>query len=185
MKNIYLSLNASAENELLKNKLSNDPEFNLIDADEIKDHKCTIIVNGPLTETANLLLNRYKLNDNIEEILFVGGTDSYGDVTAVAEKNIYDDIKSAQAVFLSEVHIVIFGLNVTRHLDNRALLPYMYLKDKTAFTTDECGAYIETQGTCTLGKMVIDVYSDKQFEQHNCEIILDFDNNKYKNILKG
>ncbi len=183
MKNLYLSLEESKENTLLKERISQDNEFKILTKEELKDNKFTILVNGPLTETANLLLTDYKLADNIEEILFVGGTDSYGDVTPVAEKHIYADVNSAQVVFLADVKVVIFGLNITRDLTNKALLPYAYLKDGSIFISDECGAYIETKGKTTYGKMVIDVYSDKQFEEHHCKIILDYDKNKIQQYL--
>ncbi len=178
MKNIFLSLQLSKENKLLQEKFLNDNNFKIITAEEIKEKKCTVIVNGPLTELASILFNCYKAANNIEEILFVGGSDSYGDITPAAEKNVYADVYSAQAVFLSGIKIIIFGLNITRNFNYKALLPYAYLKDKSVFVTEECGAYIETKGQSTLGKMVIDVYSDKQFEQHNCEIVLEIDKNK-------
>lgn len=183
MKKIYLSLEESKNNDLLKEKLSKDKDYKILSKYELKNNKFTMIVNGPLTETANLLLTNYKLVDNIEEILFVGGSDSYGDVTAVAEKNIYADVNSAQVVFLSNVKVVIFGLNITRNLESKSLLPYAYLKDESIFTSDECGAYIETKGKTTYGKMVIDIYSDKQFEEHHCKIILDYDKDKIKQYL--
>ena len=74
-----------------------------------------------------MLLKDHTLTEKINEILLVGGSDSYGDVTPVAEKNIYADPESAQHVFLSGIPIVMFGLNITRQLDNKGLIPLIFL----------------------------------------------------------
>lgn len=182
MKNVYLSLEDTKANQQLADLFKNDSEFNVVDSLDDKDHY-TVVVNGPLTELANILMKKYDLKKNIDEVIFVGGTDCYGDVSMVGEKNVMADVKSAQSVFLSGVKVVVCGLNVTRDMANRALLPYVYLKDKSIFTTDECGVFIETKGTVCYGKMVTDIYSDAQFETHNAEMVLSINRDKYLQIV--
>ena len=87
MKNVYLSLENSLENQQLRALIENDSQFNAVDKMNDQQHY-TVIVNGPLTELSNLLLNHYSLKNNIDEVLFIGGTDCYGDVTTVGEKNV-------------------------------------------------------------------------------------------------
>lgn len=185
MKKVFLSLETSKDNQQLLSAIKKQTDIQLVDINEIKDEKFTVIVNGPLTQLADILMTRYKLISQIEEVLFVGGTDAYGDVTPVAEKNVYDDVFSAQQVFLSTVKIVMFGLNVTENLKNRALAPLVYLKDSSIFVKDECGIYVETKGKVSYGKTVTDVHSDFQFENHHCEIILDIDMEKYNKVIKS
>ena len=119
-----------------------------------------------------------------EKILLVGGSDSYGDVTPVAERNIYEDPESAQHVFLSGIPIVMFGLNVTRNLENRALLPLAYLFKPQIFDTEECGVFVETKAAKTRGMTVTDLYSDKQFDKHYVEMVKGFDREKLGELLK-
>ena len=185
MKKVFLSLEKSKDNDQLLSLIKKQADIQIVYIYDIKDEKFTVIVNGPLTQLADILMTRYKLIDQIEEVLFVGGTDAYGDVTPVAEKNVYADVFSAQQVFISTVKIVMFGLNVTRNLKNRALAPLVYLKDPSIFVTDECGIYVETKGKVTYGKTVTDVYSDFQFEEHHCEIVLDINKERFNTIIKS
>lgn len=157
MKKVLLSLEESKDNQQLLSLIKKQSDIQLVDLAEIKDDKFTVIVNGPLTQLADILMTRYKLISQIEEVLFVGGTDAYGDVTPVAEKNVYADVFSAQQVFLSTVKIVMFGLNVTEDLQNRALAPLVYLKEPSVFVKEQCGIYVETKGKVTYGKTVTDV----------------------------
>ncbi len=185
MKKVFLSLEPSKNNEQLLTLIKKQKDIQLIDIKDIKDDRFTVIVNGPLTQLANILMSRYKLIDQIDAVLFVGGSDAYGDVTPAAEKNVYADVFAAQQVFLSTVKIIMFGLNVTRNLENRALAPLVYLKDSSIFVTDECGIYVETKGKVTYGKTVTDVYSDFQFEDHHCEIVLDINRERFNTIIKS
>ena len=70
-------------------------------------------------------------------------------------------------------------LNVTREMENRALAGYVYLKDKSVFTLENCGIFIETKGTVCYGKMVNDVYSDAQFADQHCQMVMAIDKEKY------
>ncbi|MGN1398827.1 MAG: nucleoside hydrolase [Erysipelotrichaceae bacterium] len=182
MKNIYLSLEETVQNQQLRKLIENDPQFNIVDKMN-DEERYTVIVNGPLTELSNLLLNRYSLKNNIDEVFFIGGTDCYGDVSPVGEKNVMADVNSAQSVFLSKVKVVVCGLNITREMKNRALTGYVYLKDKSVFTLEDCGIFIETKGTVCYGKMVNDVYSDAQFSDQHCQMVMALDKEKYLSIV--
>ncbi|MBR0230425.1 MAG: hypothetical protein IJL94_03450, partial [Erysipelotrichaceae bacterium] len=109
----------------------------------------------------------------------------YGDVKVRAEKNIYEDPESAQHVFMSGIPIVMFGLNVTESLGNRALAPLVYLLDKGVFESEECGVFVETQGTITRGATVTDIYSDKQFDDHFVQLVTGLDKVRYVEVLKS
>lgn len=171
---VFLSLENTEENRELISLLKNSEFFEVTDQLE-KDSKTTVIVNGPLTQLADMLLKDHTLKERISEILLIGGSDSYGDVTPVAEKNIYADPESAQHVFLSGIPIVMFGLNVTRNLRNRALLPAAYLLDPSLFHTEECGVFVETKGRETRGMTVTDLYSDRQFDNHYVKMVTQID----------
>ncbi len=173
MKNVFLSIDNINDNKELLSLLNNDPEINIISAEQLASLKATVIVNGPLTELNNLLLTNWKLRNNIEEILFIGGSDRYGDVTPVAEKNIYADPKAAQSVFLSNIQMVVFPLNFTRNKTNKSIYPYYYIKDNSKFTVEPCGIFVETSGKYSKGMTVTDIYSDKQFEDQHCLMVLD------------
>lgn len=176
MTNIVLSLDNSLPNQNLLSYLHNSVNYNVISFEQLKDKKATIIVNGPLTELANQLIKDYKLKDNIEQVLFIGGSATLGDVTVVAERNVYADVLSAKYVFNSELPIVMFGLDVTRNISDRSLLPIQYLENKNQFIYDECGIYVEASSSFTNGKTVCDVYSDKQFDKHCCVVVLGYKN---------
>lgn len=181
---VALSLRQSEDNEVLVKLLDKLPDIEVVDLADMPKGT-TVITNGPLTELASLLYRDYTLKDRIERILLVGGTDAYGDVTVRAEKNIYEDPESAQHVFMSGIPIVMFGLNVTETLGNRALAPLVYLLDKEVFESEECGVFVETQGTITRGATVTDIYSDKQFDDHFVQLVTGLDKVKYVEVLKS
>ena len=178
---LFLSLEKSENNDELLNIVNHNPQITVTDTIE---EKTFVLVNGPLTHLSNMLLRDYTLADKIEKILLVGGSDSYGDVTPVAERNIYEDPESAQHVFLAGIPIVMFGLNVTRDLGNRALLPLAYLFKPQIFDTEECGVFVETKAAKTRGMTVTDLYSDKQFDKHYVEMVKGFDKEEFEELMK-
>ena len=181
---VSLSLKYSDDNNLLLNLIKRQPDIELAELTEMPQGT-TVITNGPLTELADLLLRDFTVKNRIDRILLVGGTDAYGDVTVRAERNIYEDPHSAQHVFLSGIPIVMFGLNVTEQLDNRALAPLVYLLEPQLFTTEECGVFVETQGRITYGATVTDIYSDKQFPDHYVQMVTAIDLDRYREILSS
>jgi inosine-uridine nucleoside N-ribohydrolase len=181
---VALSLRQSEENEVLVKLLEKVPEIEIVDLYDMPEGT-TVITNGPLTELAKLLYRDFTVKNRIEKILLVGGTDAYGDVTVRAEKNIYEDPESAQHVFLSGIPIVMFGLNITETLKYRSLVPLVYLLKPEVFECEECGVFVETQGTITRGATVTDAYSDKQFEDHFVRLAVNMDMVKYIEVLKS
>ena len=180
---VSLSLKYSDDNNLLLNLIKRQPDIELVELSEIPEGT-TVITNGPLTELAGLLLRDCTVRRRIEKILLVGGTDAYGDVSVRAEKNIYDDPESAQHVFLSAIPIVMFGLNVTEQLENRALAPLVYLLKPEIFDTEECGVFVETQGKITRGATVTDLYTDKQFPDHYVQLVKNINMDEYEKVLE-
>jgi len=182
MKNVYCCLKENNENEILLASL-NKEGFKLVDIEKC-DEKVSVIVNDSFTKLATVLLNNWKLKEKIEEIILIGGTTKYGDVTPVAEKNIYDDVFSAQQIFISNIPIVMFGLNVSRSLENRALLALAYLKHESFIEYEKCGVYIETKGEKTKGMCVTDLYSDSQFKDHDVNLAINVQKEKYLEFVK-
>jgi pyrimidine-specific ribonucleoside hydrolase len=75
----------------------------------------TIAAIGPLTNVALLLALRPDLADRIERLVVMGGSQGRGNITPVAEFNIWTDPEAAQRVLAdSGVPITLVGLDVTR-----------------------------------------------------------------------
>lgn len=62
--------------------------------------------------------------------------------------------------------------------------PLLYLAMPELFEGEEAGVYVETQGELTLGKTVTDLYSDKQFERHNAQVLLRLDHPKFETAIR-
>ena len=77
------------------------------------EEKITIVPTGPLTNIAAFLLAFPNLKDKIERISLMGGGISRGNMTPLAEFNIYVDPEAAAIVFASEIPITMCGLDVT------------------------------------------------------------------------
>lgn len=73
----------------------------------------TLVVTGPMTNTALLLSVYPELKERIETISFMGGACFGGNRTPLAEYNIYVDPEAASIVFSSGVPLVMCGLDVT------------------------------------------------------------------------
>ncbi len=81
----------------------------------LKEHqKVTIVATGPLTNVASLLLEHPECKTNIEEIVLMGGSIGFGNVTPASEFNILCDPEAADIVFNSGLVIKMMGLDVTR-----------------------------------------------------------------------
>lgn len=182
MLNVLPIVEQNKANLILLKALEKQNDINLVR--DFQQGNITVIIDGPCSELTSALQMKPSLKKQIDRILFVGGSDKYGDITPVAEKNVYSDVYGAQYMFLSEIPIVMFGLNVTRDIENRCLMPLVYLKDETIFESEQCGVFVETKGQLTFGMTVTDLYSDKQFEQQTVQIIKSFDKDKYQQILQ-
>lgn len=73
----------------------------------------TLVVTGPMTNTALLLSVYPELKEKIEVISFMGGACFGGNITPLAEYNIYVDPEAAAIVFASGVPLIMCGLDVT------------------------------------------------------------------------
>ncbi|PHK49804.1 ribonucleoside hydrolase RihC [Staphylococcus edaphicus] len=81
---------------------------------QTSDEPITLIPIGPLTNIALLLSTYPEVKDYIKEIVLMGGSASRGNVTPLAEFNIYCDPEAAQIVFNSGLPITMVGLDVAR-----------------------------------------------------------------------
>lgn len=66
-----------------------------------------------MTNVATALWKYPDLKDLLKQILIMGGSASYGNVTPAAEFNIFVDPEAASLLFRSGAHIVMCGLDVT------------------------------------------------------------------------
>ncbi len=77
------------------------------------EKKITIVPTGPLTNIAAFILAFPNLKNKIERISLMGGGIFRGNMTPLAEFNIYADPEAASIVFRSGVPITMCGLDVT------------------------------------------------------------------------
>ena len=75
--------------------------------------KVTIVATGPLTNIAFLLRIFPEVKDQIEQVVFMGGSLSGGNYTEAAEFNFYKDPEAAEMVFHENIPLVMCGLDVT------------------------------------------------------------------------
>lgn len=73
----------------------------------------TLAVTGPMTNTALLLSVYPELKEKIEVISFMGGACFGGNITPLAEYNIYVDPEAAAIVFNAGIPLIMCGLDVT------------------------------------------------------------------------
>ena len=78
--------------------------------------KVTLFFTGPLTNLATALIMEPQILEQIEEIILMGGSFSFGNCTAAAEFNMYFDPHAAHVVFSSGAKITMIGLDVTHKL---------------------------------------------------------------------
>lgn len=90
------------------------PQF-IVDTANKSEDKIIIVGIGPLTNIALSLIINPGIKEKIEKIIIMGGAAFYpGNVTPVAEFNIWMDPEAAEVVFSSGLPIVMVGLNVTQ-----------------------------------------------------------------------
>jgi pyrimidine-specific ribonucleoside hydrolase len=75
-------------------------------------HPVTIVALAPQTNLALLLRQYPDIVDNIERVVFMGGSASVGNATAVAEFNVWHDPEAAAIVLDSGVPTFMYGLDV-------------------------------------------------------------------------
>ena len=96
----------------------------IIEACHSQKEKIYICPTGPLTNIANALIKDPSIKNNILEIVFMGGVAmNLGNITPVAEFNIYVDPHAANIVLNSGIPLVMMGLDVTHkvNVDDRII----------------------------------------------------------------
>jgi len=98
-------------------------ELILEKAEELEE-RLTLIAVGPLTNIASALLAEPGLAEAAAGLVIMGGafnvtTYGHGNVTPVAEFNIWHDPEAARIVLGSGMPVTAVGLDVTTHPDNR------------------------------------------------------------------
>ncbi len=76
----------------------------------------TLVPTGPLTNIALLLIKYPHLAKRISRIILMGGGIAFGNITPVAEFNIFVDPEAAKVVFKSGVPIVMAPLDLTHQI---------------------------------------------------------------------
>jgi len=102
-------------------KISNHYEVNTLHAVDFiietchnQNEKIILCPTGPLTNIASALQKDPSIKNNIKEIVFMGGSAmNLGNITPVAEFNIFVDPHAANIVLNSGIPSVMFGLDVT------------------------------------------------------------------------
>ncbi len=78
--------------------------------------KVTLVGLAPQTNIALLLTLHPEVANHLERILFMGGSASGGNVTAVAEFNVWQDPEAATCVIESGIPVTMYGLDVFTRL---------------------------------------------------------------------
>ncbi|QMS84254.1 nucleoside hydrolase [Candidatus Xianfuyuplasma coldseepsis] len=78
--------------------------------------KITMVTTGPMTNLALAMRKEPRIKQHIKEIVFMGGSYTYGNVTPAAEFNILADPEAAHIIFTSGLPLKMFGLDVTRQV---------------------------------------------------------------------
>lgn len=100
-------------------------------AEEIEAGPVTIVAIGPLTNLATLVQNYPGIDENLDQLVIMGGAGGQGNVTAAAEFNIWADPEAAKVVFGAKWPITFMPLDLTHQ----------------AFLTDDDVAYFRSLGT--------------------------------------
>lgn len=74
----------------------------------------TVVSLGPLTNIAKLINEYPEIINKIDKIVIMGGAINNGNITSVAEFNIFCDPEAAKIVFTSGIKIILASLEVTR-----------------------------------------------------------------------
>ena len=74
----------------------------------------TLVATGPLTNLGLALRRHPALAEAVRELVIMGGAYGPGNVTPVAEFNIYVDPEAAAIVFDAPWHVTMIGLDLTR-----------------------------------------------------------------------
>lgn len=88
-------------------------DFIIRKAEEL-DGELIVVTTGRLTNLANALQKDPKLPRKVKKVVTMGGCMNVeGNVSPVAEANIYGDARAADIVFRAGFHLILVGLDVT------------------------------------------------------------------------
>ena len=93
-----------------------DPRFGpdlIIEMVRKSPGQITLVPIGPLTNIALAVLKDPGIVPLVKDVVLMGGSITEGNVTAVAEANIYNDPEAAQVVFTAGWPVTMVGLDVT------------------------------------------------------------------------
>ena len=80
----------------------------------------TLLATGPLTNIALLLRTHPEVAAGIERVIFMGGSTSVGNMTAVAEFNVFHDPEAAAIALAAigelDIPVTMYGLDVFGHV---------------------------------------------------------------------
>ncbi len=108
---------------------SQDAVACLLDRVRSSPGELTWIALGPLTNLAHALRRDAHAVQRLTEVVIMGGAVTVpGNVTAVAEFNIYVDPEAAQVVFASGLPITLIGLDVTERVRLTAEMIEQYVR---------------------------------------------------------
>ena len=108
--------NGLGDIELPASRCKADPRFApdvIIEMIHASPGEITLLPVGPLTNIALALHKDPSIVPLVKEVVVMGGSVTEGNVTAVAEANIYNDPEAAQAVFHAGWKVTMVGLDVT------------------------------------------------------------------------
>jgi inosine-uridine nucleoside N-ribohydrolase len=132
----------------------------------------TLIPIGPLTNIALAVLKDPTIVPLVKEVVVMGGSITEGNVTAVAEANIYNDPEAAQIVFHAGWKVTMVGLDVTHrtnfgkpHLERLAATqgPQVDFANRIMGFLIELAAKFGAEGTPMHDPLAIGVAVDPSF----------------------
>lgn len=88
----------------------------MLEMSRLYPQQLVIAALGPLTNVATALRADPELSTRLRAITLMGGSTTVGNVTPVAEFNIFADPEAAHAVFNAGVPLYMCGLNITRQV---------------------------------------------------------------------
>lgn len=125
-------------------------DFIIRKAEEL-DGELVLVTTGRLTNLANALQKDPRLPKKIKRVVTMGGCLNVpGNVSAVAEANIYGDARAADMVFRAGFHMILVGLDVTtktfltgKDLDDAARFCSEKSRDAVSYIREAAKLYFE------------------------------------------
>lgn len=74
----------------------------------------TLVPTGPLTNIGLAIRKEPKIVDRVKQVVLMGGSYTRGNITPMAEFNIYADPEAAEAVFGADWDVTMVGLDLTQ-----------------------------------------------------------------------